>query len=206
MPQQRKQDRWNEKMGQISKSYKLNRSVVEAFANACEHDKTSQSGKLTSLLMDYSIKVERRKKIMYIRERYSSGNNYDKTLLTQLENYLSQISDSDIENRLVSFKQELLDRPRFYTFNDAIECTKKINCESELFDYIKHGAPDLIKYISDILIRQIIIFKLLNEGVIMPCQIRGRFSTEFELIHNHGNNLFEVNYNLLPYETFMKIQ
>lgn len=50
MSSQRKQDRWNEKKGQISKSYKLNRSVTEAFANACAHDNTSQSNKLNIIL------------------------------------------------------------------------------------------------------------------------------------------------------------
>lgn len=205
MSQQRKQDRWNEKMGHISKSYKLNRSVVEAFANACEHDNTSQSSKLTAMLMDYSISVERRDNIMYIRERYSSGNNYDQILLTLVEKHLAQISDSDIENKLVSFRKELSLRTKFYTFSDAIEYTKRFDCRSELSDYIKNGAPSIVNYISDILIHQVVIFKLMNEGAIMPCQIRSRFSTEFDLNHNHGNSLFEVNYNLLPYETFMKI-
>lgn len=205
MSSQRKQDRWNEKMGQISKSYKLNRSVVEAFANACEHDNTSQSSKLSIMLMDYSISVERREHIMYIRERYSSGKNFDQLLLTQLENRLSQITDSEIENRFNTLKKDVSARPRFYTFSNVVDYVKEFNCDSDLLEYIHGGAPDVINYISDILVNQIILFKLMNEGVIMPCQFRNNFSTEINIYHIQGNHLFEVNYNLLPYETFEKI-
>jgi hypothetical protein len=205
MSSQRKQDRWNEKKGQISKSYKLNRSVTEAFTNACAHDNTSQSNKLTSILMDYSINIERRKNIMYIRERYSSGNNYDQLLLTQLEKHLSQLTDSEIDNKFNDFKKEILNRQRFYTFNDAIDYTKDFDCSSELIEYIQKGAPEVIKYISNIIIKQIVLFKLINDGIIMPCQLRSLYSTEININHNHGNSLFEITYNLLPFETFMKI-
>jgi hypothetical protein len=46
----RPQDVWNEKAGYISKSYKLKRDTVEAFAEACEKAGVSQAGKLTEMM------------------------------------------------------------------------------------------------------------------------------------------------------------
>lgn len=49
----RPQDRWNAKVGLISKSYKLKKDVVEQFAEACERAGVSQAGQLTKMMLDF---------------------------------------------------------------------------------------------------------------------------------------------------------
>lgn len=49
----RPQDKWNAKAGLISKSYKLKRELVEAFADACEKAGVSQAGQLSMMMSDF---------------------------------------------------------------------------------------------------------------------------------------------------------
>lgn len=49
----RRQDKWNAKAGWISKSYKLKRELVEAFADACEKAGVSQAGQLSMMMREF---------------------------------------------------------------------------------------------------------------------------------------------------------
>lgn len=49
----RPQDKWNAKAGLISKSYKLKRELVEAFADACEKAEVSQAGQLSMMMREF---------------------------------------------------------------------------------------------------------------------------------------------------------
>lgn len=49
----RPQDKWNSKAGLISKSYKLKRELVEAFADACEKAGVSQAGQLSMMMREF---------------------------------------------------------------------------------------------------------------------------------------------------------
>lgn len=49
----RPQDKWNEKAGYMSKSYKLKRELVEQFAEACEKAGVSQAGKLSEMMKNF---------------------------------------------------------------------------------------------------------------------------------------------------------
>lgn len=49
----RPQDKWNAKAGLISKSYKLKRELVEAFADACEKAGVSQAGQLSMMMREF---------------------------------------------------------------------------------------------------------------------------------------------------------
>ena len=46
----RPQDKWNAKVGLISKSYKLKRELVDQFAAACEKAGISQAAQLTKMM------------------------------------------------------------------------------------------------------------------------------------------------------------
>ena len=46
----RPQDRWNEKAGLISKSYKLKKELTEEFAEACESAGVSQAGQISKMM------------------------------------------------------------------------------------------------------------------------------------------------------------
>ena len=45
--------RYQKKKGLISKSYKLDRDIVEAFAEACENAETSQAKELSKFMQRY---------------------------------------------------------------------------------------------------------------------------------------------------------
>lgn len=49
----RPQDKWNEKAGLISKSYKLKKELVEDFAEACEAAGVSQAGQLSKMMQEF---------------------------------------------------------------------------------------------------------------------------------------------------------
>lgn len=55
----RPQDRWNEKAGLISKSYKLKRELTEEFAMACENAGVSQAGQISKMMRDFIYEVNK---------------------------------------------------------------------------------------------------------------------------------------------------
>lgn len=49
----RRQDAWNAKAGYVSKSYKLKKETVEAFADACQKVGVTQAGQLTKMMNEF---------------------------------------------------------------------------------------------------------------------------------------------------------
>jgi len=49
----RPQDKWNEKNGLVSKSYKLKSSLINDFAAACAKADVSQAGQLTKMMTEF---------------------------------------------------------------------------------------------------------------------------------------------------------
>ncbi|MBQ7827979.1 MAG: hypothetical protein IJ386_06915 [Clostridia bacterium] len=47
------QDRYHDRVGLISKSYKLKKEVVEAFAEKCKENGVSQASAITGFMLDY---------------------------------------------------------------------------------------------------------------------------------------------------------
>ena len=50
-------EKWAKKVGYISKSYRLKKEVVEAFAQACADAGVSQAGKLTEMMNQFVNEV-----------------------------------------------------------------------------------------------------------------------------------------------------
>lgn len=55
-PQTIATEKYNKKVGIISKSYKLRKEVVEQFAEACRKAGVSQSAQLTKMMKEFSEK------------------------------------------------------------------------------------------------------------------------------------------------------
>lgn len=49
----RPQDKWNQKAGLVSKSYKLRKSLVDEFARACEKAGVSQASQITRMMQEF---------------------------------------------------------------------------------------------------------------------------------------------------------
>lgn len=54
----RKQDVYNEKIGSIVKSYRLNKDLVERFKIACDIAGVSQSAQLTKMMSEFISKIQ----------------------------------------------------------------------------------------------------------------------------------------------------
>ncbi len=52
-PQTIASKKYQEKVGLVSKSYKLRKEVVDDFKNACDENGISQAAQLTRLMIDY---------------------------------------------------------------------------------------------------------------------------------------------------------
>ena len=56
-PQTIATEKYQKKVGLVSKSYKLKKEVAEAFADACKKAGVSQAGKLTELMKSFIDEV-----------------------------------------------------------------------------------------------------------------------------------------------------
>lgn len=52
-------ERYQKKAGWVSKSYKLKREVVDAYAEACEKAGVSAAGQLTKMMKEFIEEVEK---------------------------------------------------------------------------------------------------------------------------------------------------
>ena len=50
-------ERYQKKAGWISKSYKLKKEIVDAYAEACENAGVSQAGQITKMMQEFIDKV-----------------------------------------------------------------------------------------------------------------------------------------------------
>ena len=57
----RPQDVWNEKHGLVSVSYKLQKEIAEAFAEACQKAGTSKKAQLEKMMLDFVEQVKNEK-------------------------------------------------------------------------------------------------------------------------------------------------
>lgn len=55
----RPQDRWNKKNGLVSKSYKLNKDIIDEFADACKAAGTSQKKQLESMMRNFIEEIKK---------------------------------------------------------------------------------------------------------------------------------------------------
>lgn len=73
-PQTRATEKYQKKVGLMSKSYKLKREVVEAFAEACDKIGVSQAGKLTELMKGIHCGSERKRGVRGVRRENDAGS------------------------------------------------------------------------------------------------------------------------------------
>ncbi len=198
----RRQDIWNEKNGLVSKSYKLNKSIINSFSTACQLEGCSQAGQLTQLMINYSTNVERRFCIMVIREKYASGHNFDSIIESMAERKLSTITDDEISEYMSSHFIATSSK-RFSIISDFQEYNRQFNSFSDLTLFLSEEDNEVYNYIKEIMLRQISLYTLVQSGKLMPTQLRTNYKTELDIHHAGGNSLFDVTFNLYPYDVFM---
>lgn len=55
---QRPQDAWNERNGLVSRSYKLQKEIADAFADACDKAGVSKKSQLEKMMMEFVNKIK----------------------------------------------------------------------------------------------------------------------------------------------------
>lgn len=201
----RSQDIWNERHGLVSKSYKLYKSVIENFADACRQNGVSQAGQLTELITNYTITTKRRSYIMYIQEKYSKNSDIEKILQQKLDEAVKQISADDIEQFLDNYYKDKIQGKRFGKLYDIIEYNHRFRAPKEIDEYVNEGAVEITEYAVKILKTQISLSMLIADKKLMPTGLRQNFKTELNVDHNHGNTLFDLVVDVLPYESYLII-
>ena len=201
----RPQDMWNERHGLVSKSYKLYKSITEDFADSCNQNGVSQAGQLTKLLTNYITENRRRDYTMYIQEKYSQNGNIQRILQHKLNEEVSKISDENINTFFTGYYENNIKGKRFCKLYDPIEYTRRIDIYGELESYANDGAPEIIKYAIEIFKTQISLSMLISDKILMPTNVRQNYRTELDVNHNHGNTLFYLFADVLPYESYLII-
>lgn len=57
----RPQDKWNDKNGYISKSFKMYRKTAEAFKEACDKAGVTQAGQITKMMQQFIDEMREKK-------------------------------------------------------------------------------------------------------------------------------------------------
>lgn len=52
-------EKYQKKVGYVSKSYKLKKDVIEKFDNACERAGVSKAAQLSNMMLEFAKKIER---------------------------------------------------------------------------------------------------------------------------------------------------
>ena len=97
---------------------------------------------------------------------------------------------------------ELSQKRLFDKYISSIEYTSEIDQHDELLNYLNSDANMIIKKVKNIYLNQVAIFQLMIEGYLMPLSLRQNDKIQFDVNHAHGNHIFDVYLDCLPYETF----
>lgn len=99
-PQTRATKKYEIKAGIISKSYKLKREVVEAFAEACKEAGVSQASKLSEMMIGYCCKKE-------VELEFKTKKDHFFLVLGEIDTAISQLKKNQTEMACESVKEEL---------------------------------------------------------------------------------------------------
>lgn len=210
MKPKRPQDKWNEKNGYVSKSYKLHKKTIELFANACNAKEITQAGQLTKLMIGFLDSENRRNSIMYIKEKPyadTKERDYYDMLEKNIQKALGETTDTEIENRIEAKIVFLKEKPLFITIDNALEYYKEFKDTRDITDFTTFDTAEMIFYIKDKYIEQAALAGLLNQGILMPvASIPQRNHIEINLKHRQGNKVFDIYLDVLPYTRFALIK
>lgn len=202
----RKQDIWNEKVGYISKSYKVYKNIADDFATVCTNNHSTQSGELLKFMKHYIHEFERRNGGMKIKEKYGRNDQNSTTLETLVNKKISEITDKDIAEEVKNISDHIYKLDRGQKYSDLLEYNKRFETRGDLTQYLTQGAEEIVNYVKQRMITQFAIFILVQRLELMPLYPRGNSNVEVNIEHKGGNSLFDFYFDLFPYDTFLIIK
>lgn len=143
---------------------------------------------------------------MRVEQKFAEGENFDSILRTKLTEAISNLSNENINEFVTMMNNEIRDLGIGKKVDNVLEYNHSFYCNGELRDFLISGAKAVVDYVMEIHIRQIALFRLMNVGVLMPVSIKTYNKIQLDLNHSHGNTLFNLFMDILPYDQFLIVQ
>lgn len=202
----RPQERWNQKAGYISKSYKVNKTVADDFANSCKKNGVSQSGELFKFMSEYSRNSMKGDGKMRVRTRYSQDNECAKCLELAINESVYQYSEQDILDKQNNILAENQMNGKGDKCNNCLAYRKSFDIQNAKAPSSLEDFGEVVRYVKNIYLRDIALMRLIVQGKIMPIKLRDPSSSmELNIHHSHGNMIFTLEMDLLPFDVYVFI-
>lgn len=143
---------------------------------------------------------------MDVTEKYGEHGNLDYVLKRKIYDAIRYITDNEINKFTVSLCNEIRRLGIGEKINNTLDYNHSFYCRGEIEDYVINDAKAIVDYALEIHIKQIVLFRLMNSGVLMPVSLQSNVRIELDLKHSHGNTLFDLVMDILPYNQFLIIQ
>lgn len=143
---------------------------------------------------------------MNITEKYGTYGNFGYVLKNKIHDAILRITDNEISEFTVILCNQIRSLGIGGKIYNVLEPYHSFRCNGELEDYLKSDAKVIVDYAMEIYIRQIVLFRLMNSGILMPISLQSNTGIELDLNHSHGNTIFNLVMDVLPYNQFLIIQ
>ena len=151
-------------------------------------------------------------RVFFQNPNYHDQN--DRYMINQIEQILCDVrkdSKDEIETTYKEIKKNIVDNGLGYEIwsipYQGAYGIENIHYGGNLQDFINEGAPNLVRIVKTVYVREVALFRLLNEGVIMP--VAGRtgetyFSVNLDLYH--ANFPLYVEVDMMPYARYVVVK
>lgn len=144
---------------------------------------------------------------MLIKEKKPFNSQNHNILQELIKESLTKISSEDMKEEREQITSSFFRNPLFTPINNELEYQKRFICyPQEITQYFMSGAPDIVRYVTQKYIKEMVFFNLMNEGVLMPVAMRQNRKVEINIEHAHGNCLWDIYFDLMPYESFVLVK
>ncbi len=201
----RPQERWNQKAGYVSKSYKVNRNVAEDFALSCKKNGVSQSRALFKFMREYSRKSMKGDGKMRVNTKNSQNNECAKCIELAINEGVYQYCDQDLLNEQNRILKEYELKGKGGKFSNCLEYSKTFHVSSAKEAVSLEDFREVVEYVRAIYLCDIALMRLMMQGEIMPVQLRNQSFIELDIHHSHGNMIFTLEMDLLPFDVYVFI-
>ncbi len=201
----RPQDKWNDKVGYKSKSFKLYEHTANEFNIACAENRISQSKKLTEMMNAFIIETARRNKAMVVKQYLEPNSEYEGLVQATLDktvfNYTKETIKKQKEDLMFNKRNGDIitnEIPYVMTFNE-------FGPKEPLMSYLLSEKNEMVEFVCSLFARQVAIQELITEQKIMPSTPHQTHKIQLNIYHDHGNSIFDLYMELLPFSTFVVI-
>lgn len=143
---------------------------------------------------------------MDVTEKYGGTGHFDYALKIKIREAIFNTTDEEINAYTDMLNSEIRKLGIGGKINNTLEYRHSFDCNGKIEDYLISGANEIVSYAKKIHLKQIALFQLMNAGVLMPISLQANTKIELNLNHSHGNKLFDLVMDVLPYNQFLIIQ